>query len=171
MVSDYRSRGILKRYKVTPIQPSMILLVQVTIYTLYAVCSLLLLYLTAILFFDFRFRGSMAAFLGGYLLTIVSMFSIGMTTGGIAPNTKAAGMIASILYFPMLIFSGATLPYEVMPAKRQKIADILPLTQGIKLLKSASLGLPAENMLVPLIVMFVISVICIAVSIKCFKWE
>ena len=60
---------------------------------------------------------------------MVSMFSIGMLVGGIAPNTKTAGVIASILYFPMLIFSGATLPYEIMPAALQKVAGIMPLTQ------------------------------------------
>lgn len=171
VVSDYRGKGILKRYQVTPVCPSLILLVQVTIYTLYAVFSLLLLYFTAVIFFDCQFRGSPVAFFGGYLLIIVSMFSIGMMVGGIAPNTKMAGVIASILYFPMLIFSGATLPYEVMPTALQKIADILPLTQGIKLLKSAFLGLPADHVLVPSVVMFVIAIVCSSVSLKWFKWE
>ena len=42
VISDYRSRKILKRYQVTPVSPAMLLFVQVTIYTLYAVVSLLL---------------------------------------------------------------------------------------------------------------------------------
>ena len=120
VISDYRSKGILKRYKVTPVSPSMLLAVQVTVYALYAVVSLLLLYLCAALFFACRLRGSFLLFLGGYVLVTVSIFSIGMMVGGIAPNTKMAGVIASILYFPMLIFSGATLPYEVMPAALRK---------------------------------------------------
>lgn len=171
VVSEYRSRKILKRYKVTPISPALILMVQVAIYTLYAIASLALLYLTAKLFFGYQFHGSVATFFGGYLSVIVSMFSIGMMVGGIAPNTKMAGAIASILYFPMLIFSGATLPYEVMPTALQKIANVLPLTQGIKLLKSASLGLNGDNMLVPLLIMAVIAIVCICVSLKCFRWE
>lgn len=171
VVADYRSRNILKRYKVTPVSPSMILFVQAVIYTIYAVVSFLLLLLIAVLFFDFQFRGSVSAFLGGYFLVIVSMFSIGMMVGGIAPNTKMAGVTASILYFPMLIFSGATLPYEIMPAALQRIADILPLTQGIKLLKAASLGLEVNSSLIPAIVMCAIALICIAVSLKFFKWE
>ena len=118
----------------------MILIVQVVIYTLYALASLFLLYLAAAIFFGYQFRGSVINFLGGYLLVLVSIFSIGMMVGGIAPNTKIAGVIASILYFPMLIFSGATLPYEIMPEALQRIAIFLPLTQGIKLLKAASLG-------------------------------
>ena len=171
VVSDYRGKGILKRYQVTPVDPSMILLVQVTIYILYAVVSLLLLYFAAVLFFGCQFHGTLPVFFGGYLLMVVSMFSIGMMVGGIAPNTKAAGVMASILYFPMLIFSGATLPYEVMPASLQKIADILPLTHGIKLLKAASLGSSADDMLIPLIIMSVIALFCISISLKCFKWE
>lgn len=145
VVSDYRSKKILKRFKVTPINPSMILSVQVVIYALYSLTSLVLVYLTATIFFNYQLNGSWIEFLGGYVLVMLSMFSIGLMVGGIAPNTKIAGAIASVLYFPMLIFSGATLPYEVMPPALQKVADILPLTQGIKLLKAASLGLPTES--------------------------
>lgn len=171
VVSDYRSKNILKRYKVTPVSPFMILLVQVTIYALYAAASFLFLYGTAALFFGYRFHGSLMTFLGGYVLVMVSMFSIGMMAGGIAPNTKIAGVIASILYFPMLVFSGATLPYEVMPAPLQKAADVLPLTQGIKLLKAASLGTDVNRVTIPIIIMLAVTAVCIAVSIKFFKWE
>lgn len=171
VVADYRSKKILKRYKVTPVRPSMILLVQVAIYTIYSLTSLLLLYITAKFFFAVQFHGSFAIFSGGYLLVMISMFSIGMMVGGIAPNMKMAGVIASILYFPMLIFSGATLPYEVMPTTLQKVADIFPLTQGIKLLKASTLGLSVDNMLVPVVVMSAIAVICVIISVKYFKWE
>ena len=63
VVSEYRSRHILKRYQVTPVSPAVILLVQVSIYTLYAVVSLVSLYLTAALFFGYRFNGSWTGFL------------------------------------------------------------------------------------------------------------
>lgn len=171
VVSDYRNRKILKRFKVTPVSPAMILAVQVVIYTIYSVASLILLYIVSTLFFGFHMGGSMIAFLGGYLLVMLSIFSIGMMVGGISPNSQTASVIASLLYFPMLIFSGATLPYEVMPSALQKVADILPLTQGIKLLKAASLGLPIENVFVPIIVMVVLAALCIGVSLRFFKWE
>ena len=164
VVSDYRSRKILKRFKVTPVSPAVILAVQVVIYMIYSVVSLILLYIVSALFFGFRMGGSIFVFLGGYLLVMLSIFSIGMMVGGIAPNSQTASVIASLLYFP-------TLPYEVMPGTLQKIADILPLTQGIKLLKATSLGLPIENTFVPMIVMVVLAVICIGVSLCFFKWE
>ena len=43
--------------------------------------------------------------------------------------------------------------------------------QGIKLLKAASLGLPAENVMASLAVMAVITVVCGGISIRFFKWE
>lgn len=171
VVSDYRSRKILKRFKVTPISPALILAVQVVIYALYSIASLALVYMAGAIFFGYQLHGSWLEFLGAYLLVMLSMFSIGLLVGGIAPNMKTASAAASLLYFPMLIFSGATLPYEVMPVALQKVADILPLTQGIKLLKVASLGLPIDSVFIPVIVMIVIAVICTTISLRFFKWE
>ncbi len=171
VVSDYRSKQILKRFKVTPISPVTILLAEVTIYFIYSLMSLLTLLVVAIVFFGFVMQGSILQFVLGWILVIVSMFSIGMMVGGIAKNSKTAGIIASILYFPMLIFSGATLPYEVMPKAMQRLADILPLTQGIKILKPATLQLPMHSILLPITAMVVIAIICSFVAIRFFKWE
>lgn len=171
VISDYRSRKILKRFKVTPTSPAVILAVQVVIYALYSVVSLVLVYAAATIFFDYQLNGSWLQFLGAYLLVMLSMFSIGILVGGIAPDMKSASVIASLLYFPMLIFSGATLPYEVMPVVLQKAADIMPLTQGIKLLKATSLGMPIDGVFIPVIVMIVLAVICTFASIRFFKWE
>jgi ABC-2 type transport system permease protein len=72
----------------------------------------------------------------------------------------------------MLIFSGATLPYEVMPTALQRVADIFPLTQGIKLLKSASLNLSISDSVIPIyITIIILTVVCSGVSIKFFRWE
>lgn len=171
VLSEYRHRKILKRLKVTPISPSMILAVQGAVYTLYSVISLFLVYFTSKILFSFQFRGSWVKFLGAYLLVMISMFSIGFMVGGIAKDIKMASIIASILYFPMLIFSGATLPYEVMPNILKKFADIMPLTQGIKLLKNVSLNLPIDNVILSIIVMIIITIVCTSVAIKLFKWE
>ncbi len=171
VVSDYRSKKILKRFKVTPVSPVIILLVQVVIYTLYALASFVLLYLVARIFFDYKLGGSWLQFLGSYFLVMLSMFSIGIMVGGIAPNSKIASVIASALYFPMIIFSGATLPYEVMPVMIQKVVNILPLTQGIKLLKLSSLGLAGEHIVFSTAIMGILAIFCTAISIKFFKWE
>ena len=171
LVSDYRHRKVLKRFKVTPISRAMILMVQLVVYALYSVASLILIFITATVFFDFYMIGSWGLFLISHALTMLSMFSIGMMVGGVAPNVKIAGVIASLLYFPMLIFSGATLPYEVMPEALQRLADFMPLTQGIKLLQATSLGLPIDSVLMPIIVMISLTILCTTIAIKFFRWE
>lgn len=171
VISDYRQKKILKRFKITPSSPVLLLSVQVAIYMIYSLIALVLIYLVSVLLFGMKLQGAFLPFMGAFFLVMISMFSIGMLVGGVSPNTKIASVLASLLYFPMLIFSGATLPYEVMPAVLQKLADLLPLTQGIKLLKAASLGLPAENVMASLAVMAVITVLCSGVSIRFFKWE
>ena len=171
VISDYRNRKILKRLKVTPSSPTLILAVQVSIYTIYSIASLLLVYVIAKVFFQYEMAGSLLYFTGSYLLVMLSMFSIGMMVGGVAKDMKSASVIASLLYFPMLIFSGATLPYEVMPSALQKVADLLPLTQGIKLIKASTLGLPINDVILPIILMILLSIICIGISIRFFKWE
>lgn len=104
-------------------------------------------------------------------MTTVSTLSIGMMVGGIAQNAKTASVIACILYFPMLIFSGATLPFEVMPKGMQTVVQFFPITQGIQLMKSTFLGTPLSNAWLPVFVMLAITIICSGVAIKCFKWE
>ena len=171
VVSDYRSKHILKRFKVTPVDPIVILLVQVTIYALYSLVSMISLFLVAKLFFKFNMQGNILNFILGWLLVMISMFSIGIMVGGISKDSKIAGIIASVLYFPMLIFSGATIPYEVMPNIMKNIVDVFPLTKGIKILKSAILGQSVEIIIIPIVIMLIITAICSIVVIKCFKWE
>ncbi|MGN1422002.1 MAG: ABC transporter permease [Oscillospiraceae bacterium] len=171
VVSEYRERRILKRFRVTPVSPLMLLMVEFSIYVVYCIASLVTLFPAAMLIWNVRLKGSLAAFIGSWLLTMVSTLSIGMMVGGVAKNSKSASVIACILYFPMLVFSGATLPFEVMPPVMQKIVSVFPLTQGIELMKSAFLGLPAENAWLPVAVMAAVTVVCTAIAVRFFKWE
>ncbi len=171
LISDYRERRILKRLFVTPVSPTMILVVHLAIYSLYSAASVVTLWLVGGLCFGIRMRGSFLIFFGGWSLVLISMLSVGMLVGGLAKNSKRASVYASVLYFPMLVFSGATLPYEVMPVPMQKVVDIMPLTQGIKILKAATLGESPDAVTVPVIVMLVLAAVCIGCSIRFFRWE
>ena len=171
VVAEYRERKILKRFQVTPISPRMLLTVELLIYVLYALVSLITLLLVSRLAWGVQLRGSWIGFIGSWLLTVLSTLSIGMMVGGIAKNAKSASVIACILYFPMLIFSGATLPFEVMPEIMQKIISVFPLTQGIQLMKAMFLGVTLESSILPIIVMPCIAIACSGIAVKYFKWE
>lgn len=171
LVADYRQKKILKRFMVTPVSPGKLLIVQVLVNLIMSALSLALIYIVCALFWGYRMDGSAGLFLLSWLLVLVSMYSIGMMLASVSPNMKTASMLCSLVYFPMLFFSGATIPYEIMPRGAQAVMDFLPLTQGIKLLKASSLGLPADNVTLSIIVLGAIAVVCAVLSLRFFRWE
>lgn len=70
-----------------------------------------------------------------------------------------------------LIFSGATLPFEVMPTAMQKVVSIFPMARGIELMKTTFLGLPIQDMCVSIMVMVAVMVVSTGIAVKFFKWE
>lgn len=169
-VSGLRELKILKRFRVTPAGPGFILGVELSMYIVYCIVSLVTLAAAALLW-GVRLRGSIFAFLGSWALTMLSTLSIGLLAGGVTKDSKQASVIASILYFPMLIFSGTTLPVEVMPKAMQKIVGFFPLTQGITMMKHAFLGIGTGTVLLPVCVMVGVTVVCSGLAIRFFRWE
>ena len=145
-VTTMREYKILKRLRVTPGSPVFILGVELTMYIVYCSVSLAVLAVPAALFWHVRLRGSLLRFIGSWALTMLSTLSVGMLVGGVAKDTKQASVIASVLYFPMLVFPGTTLPLEVMPRAMQKIVSLFPVMLGL-------------------------TALCTVLSIRFFRWE
>ena len=169
-VSGLRELKVLKRLRVTPVSPVFVLGVALSMYIVYCIVSLATLTAAAFLW-GVRLRGSLLAFLGSWALTMLSTLSVGMLAGGVAKDTKQASVIASILYFPMLIFSGTTLPIEVMPAAMQKIVSFFPLTQGLTMMKNTFLGIGAGSTLLPICVLLGAAGLCTGLAVRFFRWE
>ena len=169
-VSGLREMKILKRLRVTPVSPVFVLGVELSMYIVYCAVSLATLSVVALLW-GVRLRGSLLAFLGSWALTMLSTQSIGMLAGDVAKDTKQASVIASILYFPMLIFSGTTLPIEVMPNAMQKIVSVFPLTQGLTIMKNTFLGISTGSTLLPICVMVGVAALCTILAVCFFRWE
>ncbi|WNS42026.1 ABC transporter permease [Paenibacillus sp. MMS20-IR301] len=170
-IADYRHRGILKRFQVTPVSPLQILFAQGIIQLSSALVSFIGVTLVYYLLFGYHIAGSWPLFLIAYALVIVSMYSIGILIGSVVPDQKAANMWSSIAYFTMLLFSGATIPYEVMPRLIRWMMNIFPLAHGIHLLKLASTGREAGRITVPLLVLSIVTVISLTGAVKFFKWK
>ena len=171
VIADYRHKKILKQFKVTPISPIRILIVQMLASFLIAIISALATFLTARILFGYIMFGAVIKFVLAFILVTIAIYSIGILIASIAPNMKMANLLCSLIYFPMIFLSGATVPYEIMPKGLQSIVNIFPLTQGIKLLKAVSLGESMSNIMLQIILMTGISIICIIFSLKFFRWE
>ena len=113
----------------------------------------------------------MAVFVLCWLLTMIAMFSIGLLVAAVCKTTKSMNVATSLLYFPMLLFSGATIPYELFPKGMQLVAGYMPLGVGIRLMKAASVGTPLKAMGKEIVILGLIAVICITISVKTFRWE
>ena len=170
-LADYRAKKVLKRYMVTPVSPAMLLLVQFAINFIMSLISLGSLFGICGLFWGYRMPGNVGLFLLCFLFVTLAIYSLGMMLASIAPDAKRADLLCTLVYFPMLFFSGATIPYEIMPKAAQAVMDILPLTQGIKLMKAASLNMQLESVWIPVLVLVFVTVVGVALSIRFFRWE
>ena len=170
IIVDYRSQGVLKRMYCSPCSPARLYVCDTIASGIMAIISTLILTLIAIIFFGYTMTGNVMIYLGLWFLTMISMFSIGLTVASLCRTTKSMNIVTSLLYFPMLLFSGATIPAEIFPKGLRFFADILPLGVGINLLKSASIG-QYEKIILPIIILSAITVVCTFIAVKFFKWE
>ncbi|WP_339315224.1 ABC transporter permease [Paenibacillus sp. FSL R10-2734] len=170
-IADYRHRGILKRFQVTPVSPLHILFAQVVIQLSSAFVSFIGVTIVYTLLFDYEMRGSWGVFLLTYAFVVCAMYSIGIFIGSIVPDQKSANLWSSVAYFTMLLFSGATIPYEIMPRLFQWIMDILPLAHGIHLLKQVSIGEPIQQIFISVIILGLCILMGLGGTIKFFKWK
>lgn len=169
-LSSYRERKILKRYQVTPISPAHLLSAHVTFCFSLSIVSMIGVFLIAKLGFGMEFLGSGWLFIGAYLITMISIHSIGMVIASLSPREKTTGAISSAIYFPMFLLSGATIPIEIMPDFLQTLAKIFPLTYGIEWLKGIALHEPGGYAL-HITVLVGVALLGILISIRTFRWE
>lgn len=170
-IADYRDKKILKHFFATPCSPMWILGAVVCCGIVTAVLSAVAVTTASVAAFGYQMEGNVLAFIGSWLLTLMSMFSIGMMLASLCKTVKKANAVTSLVYFPMLFLSGATIPFEIFPEGLQKVASVLPLTQGIKLMKAVSMGDSVESVLGIVVLLLGITVVCSVISIKTFRWE
>lgn len=65
------------------------------------------------------------------LITTVSTSGLGLLMGCLSLVTRNVMFVNNTVYFLLLIFSGANIPLESLPATMRAISNALPLTRGI----------------------------------------
>lgn len=170
-ICEYREKKILKRYKATPIKPVYVIVSQVVVHTLMTIVGMALLIVIAKVAFDLHFMGNMVETIFVFLLSTLSVFSIGFLIASLAPNMKAANAIANLVYFPMLFLTGATVPIELLPKVMQRIAEFLPVTHVVSAMKEVWVGDGLSAAWGSIAVLAGVMVVCFGLSIKLFRWE
>ena len=169
-IVELRSQGILRRMYCSPCSPARLLACDTLCSAVIAALSTLLLTVAAVAFSGYRMQGSALLYVAAWLLTMVSMFSIGLMAASLCRTTKSMNVATSLLYFPMLLFSGATIPAEVFSAGLRAVSGWMPLGVGIRLLKSVSMGC-YDGIVLPVAVLVAIAVVCGTIAVRTFRWE
>ena len=169
-IVECRSQGVLRRMYCSPCSPARLLACDTICSGVIAALSTLILAVAAVVVFGYRMPGNVFAYMAVWLLTMISMFSIGLMVASLCRTTKSMNVVTSLLYFPMLLFSGATIPAEVFPGGLRAVSKLMPLGVGIDLLKSVSVGC-YDKLTLPVITLIAITVICGTVAVKTFRWE
>ncbi|WP_273327029.1 ABC transporter permease [Vallitalea guaymasensis] len=170
-VSGYREKKILKRFQITPTTPLLLLGVQFAANLIIALVSSTLVLITGIVVFGYRMVGNFFYFLLMYLVITFAIYSLGIFIASVSNSVKTANLLCTLIYFPMLFLSGATIPYEIMPKTLKSISNVMPLTQGIKVLKGVSLGNPVSDYGGKITFLLIVGLICIIISIKTFRYD
>lgn len=169
--SGNRHGKILKRFRVTPVSPAVLLASDALLQTLFAWTSALAVFLIARFGFGVRIEGSPLRYIATFLFVQASIFSLGFLIAALVPNEKTASWMCTLVYFPMLLFSGTTIPFEILPAGLRAFASAFPLTQGIFLLKGAVLGTEAAADTTRFVALSVLAAVSYLVSFATFRWD
>ncbi|RSM49066.1 ABC transporter permease [Amycolatopsis balhimycina DSM 5908] len=140
LFAGYREKGVLRRMRTTPVKPRAMLGAQLLMSTILSLVTMVVVLATGRLAFAVSLPRHLPAYLLGYLLAAVSVFTIGLLVASLAPTGKSAGAIGSLLFFPLMFFAGLWAPRASMNTVLRTISDFTPLGAGVQSLQDATAG-------------------------------
>ena len=170
-VSSYREKGVLRRFRATPLRPAAVLASQVIVHFLMTLLGGTLLIIAARLVYGLRFAGRPLAVLFGFTLSSLSFFAVGFLLASVARTARVAYILGMVLYFPNLFLSGATIPKQTFPQALRAASKFIPLTHVVNLLQGLWFGNPLGQHVLEVAILAGLLVLGVAVSAKAFRWE
>lgn len=170
-VSTSRERGILRRYRATPLRPHIILVATVLVNFVMTLLGTILLIIAAKVVYNLRFEGNALFVLASFVLASLSFFSLGFVIAGLAPTARVAQVVGMVIFYPMLFLSGAGIPLEIMPEGVRSVSRFLPLTHVVTLLQGLWFGEPWSDHLTQVAVLAGVLVVGGIVAAWTFRWE
>ena len=171
IISIYREGGILKRLRATPLRPVTILGAHVMVKLAFTVIALGLLVLAGKRYYPGGFEVNLLSFALALLLSTLSIVSVGFVIASIVPTARFAQPIAGAVFFPMLAISGLFLPVEALPAPWGMLADTLPVTHAVSLLRGIWAGAAWSQDYVNIGALVLNFAVCSTLAAKVFRWD
>ena len=171
IISIYRESGILKRLRATPLRPHTILGAHVILKLGLTAVTLTLMILAGRRFYPTDLETNLPSFTLALLLSTLSICSIGFIIASAVPTARFAQPLGGIILYPMLAISGLFTPVEKLPAVWRGIANVLPVTHAVSLLRGIWEGGAWSAHLPQVGALLLTLALCTAIASKIFRWE
>jgi len=170
-ISGYRESGVLRRFQATPMRPLTYILADIVANLVTTLLGMMGLVIIGWLLYRVQFEGQVMAVILAVVFCGLAMFSIGYLIAGLAPGARTAQVVGMVIFYPMMFLSGASIPLEIMPETIQRIADFLPLTYVVRLLRGLWFGDAWGEHLLETAVLAGVLLVCTALAARFFRWE
>jgi ABC-2 type transport system permease protein len=134
-----RERGNLELLITTPVKTPELMLAKITPYVLIGLIQVSLVLLLGHFLFDVPLRGALTNVYLVTLVFIVANLALGLTISTLAQTQFQAMQMAFFILLPSILLSGFVFPFAGMPRPAQIIAEGLPLTHFIRLIRGVIL--------------------------------
>ncbi len=169
VISEYRSQGIFRRLRATPLNPLTIIGAHSMINLLMSIAGFALLMVGGKILFDLMSPVHPFQLVFTITLSYAAIASFGFVIGSMFRTSRTAQVVGNVIYFPQLFLSGASFPREMFPEGLRTWTEWMPMTQIVKLIKDAWLGNALSlGTITYLLVMTLVSAV---VAVKVFRWE
>jgi len=166
-----RERGILRRYRATPMRPVTYITTDVVVNFVITSVGMAILIMVGKILFGLRFEGSWPSVVAGFTLSALAFFAVGYLVASLSPTARIAQTVGMALFFPMMFLSGATFPLEMMPESVRRVSHLLPMTHVVKLLQGLWFGETWGDHLIEVIVVAGMLIGGVIISTRTFRWE
>ncbi len=130
-----RERGNLEMLITTPVRPIELMLGKIIPYMFIGALQVSIILGLGHLVFNVPINGSLWQLAGATVLFIIASLVLGLVISTIAKNQLQATQMTIFVLLPSILLSGFMFPYDGMPDIAQYIAEILPATHFMRLVR------------------------------------
>lgn len=134
-----RERGNLELLITTPVSSGELMIGKVLPYIGVGLVQTTVVLLLGVWLFKVPINGSLWGVYGAAMLLIVANLTLGLLVSTAAQTQFQAMQMAFFLFLPSILLSGFMFPFDGMPKAAQWIAEVLPLTHFVRLIRGVIL--------------------------------
>ena len=146
-----RERGNLELLITTPVRTTELMLGKIIPYIFIGMLQVSLILAAGVFLFDVPLRGTLADLYLASLAYVIAVLGLGLLISTIARIQFQAFQLTFFILMPSILLSGFIFPFDGMPQPAQYVAQVLPLTHFIVLVRGILLkGASLADLVLPL---------------------